>query len=141
MGYIIGTGTFPSTWCSMRTIVGATIPPPPFPDPSPVFGDHNQEWPVSARYLKTIEGNGLLRISTPAVSTPEFIFFANTAPFEDTFTASSFPEPYPEQLLGRGVTTTGSAFTITVDAFDPAGQDAGLGGEPPISVEWFEALT
>ena len=141
MGYIIGTGPFPSTWKSMRTIVLATIPRPPFPDPSPVFGDHNQEWPASARYLKTIEGNGFIRISTPAVSGPEFIFFANDAPFEDKFTAANFPEPYPEELVGRGVTTAGSAFTITAAAFDPLGQDCGFGGEPPISVDWFEAIS
>ena len=141
MGFIIGTGPFPSTWCSMRTIVGATIPPPPFPDPFPVLADHNQEWPASATYLKTIEGNGLMRVSTPAVTGPGFLFTPVDAPFNDVFQAVSFPEPYVEQLTGRNVTTVGSAFTITAEAFDPEGQEAGMGGEPPLSVEWFEAIS
>jgi hypothetical protein len=140
MGYVIGTGPFPSTWRSMRTIVVATIPPPPFPNPSPVFGDHNEEYPASAGYLKTVEGNGLMRIGTPAASIPAFIFTPNDPPLNDFFSADAFVEPYPEQLVGRGVTTAGSAFTITADAFTGA-QDAGPGGEPPISVEWFEAIS
>ena len=126
----------------MRTIVGATIPPPPFPDPSPVFGDHNQEWPASAAWLKTIEGNGLMRVSTPAVTGPGFIFTPSFSdpPGPDFFSANNFPEPYPEQLTGRGVTTAGSAFTILAEAFDGF-QEAGSGGDPPISVEWFEAIS
>jgi hypothetical protein len=142
MGYVIGTGTFPSTWLAMRTLVTATVPPPPFPNPFPVFGDHNQEWPVSAAWLKTIEGNGLIRISTPAVSGPAFIFAPSQTdpPGPDFFSANNFAEPYPEQLTGRGVTTAGSAFTILAEAFDGI-QEAGSGGQPPISVEWFEAIT
>jgi hypothetical protein len=142
MGYVIGTGTFPSTWCSMRAIAGASTPPPPFPNPSVVIGDHNEEYPASAGYLKTIEGNGLMRIATPFVSGMMFTFIPTESdpPGPDFFSANNFAEPYPEQLTGRGVTTAGSAFTILPEAFDGF-QEASSGGEPPISVEWFEALT
>jgi hypothetical protein len=141
MGFIIGTDTFPSTWFSMRTIVTGVVEVPPLP-PEPVIGDHNKEYPVSLYYLKTIEGNGFVRVSTPAVSGPAFQAAFRDPPLNDAFFAVNFAEPYPEQLVGRNVTTAGSAFTITADAFEnPAGQDAGSGGEPPISVEWFEALT
>ena len=143
MGYIIGTDTFPSTWFAMRTIVaGVGAPPPAPPPPAPILGMHNLEWPASPAYLKTIEGNGFIRVSTPAVSGPAFQAAFRDPPLNDSFYAVNFAEPYPEQLVGRGVTTAGSAFTITADAFDnPAGQDAGSGGEGPISVEWFEAIS
>lgn len=140
MGYIVGSGAFPSTWRSMRTIVTATVPPPPFPNPSPVIADHNEEWPASAAYLKTIEGNGLIRIATPAASTPGFFFTPNNPPFDDYFVAGPFVEPYPDQLFGRTVTTVGSSFSIVLSAFD-VGQNAGMNGDNPISVEWFQALT
>jgi hypothetical protein len=142
MGYVIGSGTFPSTWLSMRTIVTGVGAPPPAPPPAlPIIADHNQEWPASPAYLKTIEGNGFIRISTPGVSGPAFQASFQDPPLNDRFYAVNFADPYPEELVGRGVTTAGSAFIITVDAFDVLGQDAGSGGEGPISVEWFTALT
>jgi len=144
MGYIIGTDTFPSTWISMRTIVGgvAAAPPAP-PPPEPILAMHNQEWPASPAYLKTIEGSGFIRVSTPAVSGPAFIFGSGSdedPPVPDTFSAINFAEPYPEQLTGKNVTTVGSAFIILAEAFDGI-QEAGSGGQPPISVEWFEAIS
>jgi hypothetical protein len=83
-----------------------------------------------------------MRVSTPAVSGPEFIFIPTESdpPGPDFFSANNFPEPYPEQLTGRGVTTAGSAFIILAESFDGF-QEAGSGGEPPISVEWFEAIS
>ena len=141
MGYVIGTGPFPSTWRSMRTIAGSLIPPPPYPQPGPVvIGDHNVEYPASPAYLKTIEGNGLLRIPTPATPEVKFFFLPADPPFNDSFYATGFAEPYVEQLIGKTVTTMGSAFTITADAFISA-QEAGSGGENPITVEGFQALT
>lgn len=141
MGYIVGTGGFPSTWLSMRSIATASVPPLPYPQPpNPSVGSHNLEWAAYPGYLKTIEGNGFLRIATPATSTAIFDFYPNDPPADDFFLAYPFPDPYPELLVGRTVTTTGSSFSITADAFTSA-QNAGTGGENPISVEWFEALT
>lgn len=141
MGYIVGTGAFPSTWLNMRSIATASVPPAPFPPPPNAFvGNHNQEWAAYPGYLRTIEGNGFLRLATPATSSAFFAFIPNDPPFDDFFYASSFPDPYPELLVGRTVTTTGSSFSIIADAFTSV-QNAGTGGENPISVEWFQALT
>lgn len=125
----------------MRSIATASVPPAPFPPPpNPFVGNHNQEWAAYPGYLKTIEGNGFLRIATPVTGTAFFAFIPNDPPFDDFFYADSFPEPYPEQLVGRTVTTTGSSFSITAAAFI-GGQPAGINGDNPISVEWFQALT
>jgi hypothetical protein len=139
MGYIVGTGDFPSTWFSMRAVtLCSTLSPPP----SPFIGNHNEQYAASPGYLRTIEGNGLLRVPTPAASSPIFISYAFEPPIEGgNFTAGYFAEPYPDQLLGRSVSTSGGSFTITAAAFTPEGQTLASGGNPPINVQWFQALT
>lgn len=136
MGFFIGVDAGVSTWLALRAVTGATTASPP---PSPIIGNYNQEWPASPGYLKTVEGNGLLRIGPP-VSTPAFIFNDNTPPIDDFFFAEGFSDPYPEDLVGRTVTTAGSAFTITAAMFT-GGTSVGSGGAPPISVDWFTAIT
>lgn len=136
MGFIIGQDLGYSTWRTMRAIATATVPTPA---PMPIIGNHNEQWPVSPAYLRTIEGNGMVRIGPPA-SYPAFYFIKNTPPIEDFFYAEGFVEPYPEQLVGRIVTTTGSTFTITAATFT-GGTSVGTGGDSPISVEWFQAMT
>lgn len=120
----------------MRTIaaVNSNTPMPPT-----FVTDHNSEYPAWNGFLRTIEGNGLIRIGPPA-SGPLFQLYENEPPLNDFFSAFNFPDPYPEDLVGRNVTTAGSTFTITAEAFTAA-QEAGSGGAPPITVEWFEALT
>lgn len=138
MAYFIGEGGL-STWMQLRAIatVSAAYPTPP---PAPIITDHNQEWPASVAYLKTIEGNGLLRVGPPYSNPNGFYFTANTPPIDDFFFAEAFSDPTPEQLVGRTVTTAGSTFTITAAMFT-GGEPVGSGGGPPLSVEWFEALT
>lgn len=136
MGEIIGQTGYPSTWCTLRTIVNNFDAPPL----TPTFGSHNQEWPAGTKFLKTIEGNGLLRHPL-GVSGPELRFIENTAPIEDFFSFPFLSEPYTEQLVGRTATTSSSSFTITADAFT-GGQPAGLNGTSPVtSVEWFQDIS
>lgn len=138
MAYFIGDVGV-STWMQLRAIatVSAAYPTPP---PSPVVTDHNQVWPASVAYLKTIEGNGLLRVGPPFSNPNTFYFTANTPPIDDFFYADGFSDPYPDELTGRTVTTAGSTFTITAAMF-AGGDTAGSGGSQPILVDWFEAIT
>lgn len=135
MGDFIGESSL-TTWCVLRSVVlntGAPYLPA-------VIADYNREFPDGTTYLKTIEGNGLLRIRTGAVG-PEIYFTEQTAPIEDYFRADGFVEPYPEKMVGLTVQTSTSAFDIIIDAFD-LGQTAGTGGTSPVtSVEWFENVS
>jgi hypothetical protein len=139
MGYIIGIESTTPTWCHLRDVVNNFDVPTDPANPT-VFGDYNREFPAGAKYLKTVEGNGLLRIRTEAGG-PEIDFSEQTAPIEDYFIAGGFVEPYPEDMVGRTVETSTSSFTLIIDAFD-IGQTAGLGGTSPVTdMEWFENLT
>jgi hypothetical protein len=135
MGDIIGESSLPSTWCSVRAIVVNSNATPA----TPIFGDHNQEYPSGTRFLKTIEGNGLL--SHPlGFSTPGLIFIENTAPIEDFFEFGFLSDPYAQQMVGRTAATSSSSFVITADAFN-GGQQAGLNGTSPVtSIDWFQNL-
>lgn len=136
MGYIIGETSLTSTWCSTRAIVNN------FDAPSltPTLGDHNQEWPAGTKFLRTVEGNGLIRANVSA-SGPEFKFFENTPPTDDFFSMLNFAEPYQEDLLGRTVTTSSSSFAIVAAAFTGS-QPAGTGGTSPVtSIDWFQNIS
>jgi hypothetical protein len=103
---------------------------------TPVFGDNNQEYPAGAYFMKTIEGNGLIR-GNVLQGGPEIYFTENTAPIEDYFRADGFVDPYPSDMVGLTVMTSSSSFTIIIDAFD-LGQSAGTGGTSPVTdLEWF----
>ena len=135
MGYIIGDDSTTSTWCSVRRVVVNTDATPV----TPVIGEHNQEYPAGAFYIKTIEGNGLIR-GNVGQGGPQISFFENTAPIEDYFIADGFVEPYPDDMVGNTVQTSTSAFTLIIDAFD-LGQSAGTGGTSPVTdFEWFENI-
>ena len=136
MGYIIGDDSLTSTWCSVRRVVSNYNAPPL----TPVFGDHNQEWPAGTAYLKTIEGNGLIR-GNVVQGGPEIFFTEQATPIEDYFRADGFVEPYPADMVGNTVQTSTSAFTLIIDAFD-LGQTAGTGGTSPVTdFEWFENIS
>jgi hypothetical protein len=136
MGYIIGVDVETSTWVSVRTVV-INVDATPV---TAVFGDHNQEYPAGAYYMKTIEGNGLIRMNVVS-SGPYINFSENTAPIEDYFIADGFVEPYPEDMVGNTVQTSTSSFTLIIDAFD-LGQPAGLGGTSPVTdFQWFENIS
>lgn len=136
MGYIIGVDVETLTWVSTRRVVTNTDATPV----TPVFGDHNQEYPAGAFFMKTIEGNGLIR-GNVLQGGPEIYFFEQTAPIEDFFQAAGFVEPYPEDMVGNTVQTSTSAFTLIIDAFD-LGQTAGTGGTSPVTdFEWFENVS
>jgi hypothetical protein len=135
MGYFIGVNSETHTWCSVRSIVvnGDATPI------TPVIADYNQEWPSGAYYMKTIEGNGLLRVNVVSFG-PHFNFYENDAPIEDYFIAGGFVDPYPEKMVGLTVQTSSSVFTLTIDAFD-LGQYAGTGGTSPVTeFEWLENM-
>jgi len=139
MGYIIGIESTTPTWGNLREVV-LNFDVPPDPANPTVFGDYNREYPAGANYLKTIEGNGFIRVRTEAGG-PYIDFSEQTAPIEDYFIAGGFVEPYPEDMVGRTVETSTSSFTLIIDAFD-IGQTAGLGGTSPVTeMEWFENLT
>ena len=136
MGYIIGDDSLTSTWCSVRRIVVNTNATPV----TAVYGDHNQEYPAGAFFIKTILGNGLIR-GNVLQGGPEIFFTENPAPIEDYFRADGFVEPYPADMVGNTVQTSTSAFTLIIDAFD-LGQSAGTGGTSPVTdFEWFENIT
>lgn len=132
MGYIIGESSIRSTWAANRALTanfGA-------PGPSPVFGFHNGVYPSGSKFFKTIEGSGYLRGPGQQVR-----YDANPPPGPDFFFASGFRDPYPEQMVGITVTTSGNSFSITADAFTAAGQDTGTGGTEPVTgVQWFESI-
>lgn len=136
MGYFIGVDSETLTWCSVRSVVvnGDATPV------TAVIADHNQDYPAGAYFIKTIEGNGLLR-SNVLSFTPGFNFYQNTPPIEDYFIAYGFVDPYPEKMVGNTVQTSTSAFTLIIDAFD-TGQTAGTGGTSPVTeMEWFENVS
>lgn len=136
MGDFIGDSTLTSTWCSVRAIVNNFDAPPL----TPTLGDHNQVWPAGTKFLRTIEGNGLIRANVSA-SLPEIKFIENTAPLDDVFIADNFADPYPVDLVGRTVTTSSSSFAIVAAAFT-GGQPAGTGGTIPVtSVDWFQNIS
>ena len=129
MAYFIGEASLTSTWGTVRRIVnnGGTLN----------LGDFNTEY-VAPGWFSTIEGNGLLKGGIGMQ--PSVLFLEATPPVEDYFSAGGFADYYPEQLLGRTVTTRSSSFTIVADAFT-IGQAAGTGGTAPITgIEWFQAL-
>lgn len=136
MGYVIGVDVETSTWCSVRSVVGNS-------DATPlpvVFGNHNQEYPAGAYFIKTIEGNGLIRMNVVS-SGPYIDFSEQTAPIEDYFIAGGFVDPYPADMVGNTVQTSTSSFTLIIDAFD-IGQTAGLGGTSPVTdFQWFENIS
>ena len=136
MGYVIGVDVETSTWLSVRTLVINADATPV----TAVFGDNNQEYPAGAYYMKTIEGNGLIRMNVVS-SGPTINFSENTAPIEDYFIADGFVDPYPEDMVWLTVETSTSSFTLIIDAFD-LGQTAGLGGTSPVTdMEWFENIS
>jgi hypothetical protein len=137
MGYIIGVDSETRTWRSTRSPVGNSDVTP---SPNPFIGDHNTEYPAGAYWMKTIEGNGLLR-SNVVSGLPGIDFSENTAPIEDYFIAGGFVDPYPEDMVGNTVQTSTSAFILIIDAFD-TGQTAGLDGTSPVTdFEWFENIS
>lgn len=136
MGYVIGDASLTSTWCSVRSIVNNFDAPPL----TPTLGDHNQEWPAGTKFMRTVEGNGLIRANV-MMSGPQIQFIQQTPPLNDFFIADNFADPYPEDLLGRTVTTSSSSFTIVAAAFT-GGQPAGTGGTSPVtSVDWFQDIS
>jgi len=136
MGYIIGVDVETRTWVSTRRVVTNTNATPV----TAVYGDHNQEYPAGAFFMKAIDGNGFIRGNVLSGG-PEIYFSEQTAPIEDYFLASGFVDPYPEDMVGLTVQTSSSAFTIIIDAFD-LGQQAGTGGTSPVTeIEWFENLS
>lgn len=143
MGEYIGGSSLYGTWGSLRVPVLTNNEG----TPALVFGDHNLEYPAGNYYMKTSEGNGFIRIRSRPFGSPSFSFTEVTPPppnpdEPDIFQAPGFVEPYTENLVGRAVNTSSSAFNITAQAFEPDGQEAGEGGELPIlSVEWFTFLT
>jgi hypothetical protein len=136
MGYVIGVDVETSTWLSVRTVVGNSDATPV----TPVIADHNQEYPAGAYFMKTIEGNGLIRMNVVS-SGPYIDFNEQTAPIEDYFIADGFVDPYPADMVGNTVQTSTSSFTLIIDAFD-LGQTAGLGGTSPVTdFQWFENIS
>ena len=136
MGYIIGVDVETSTWLSVRTVV-VNVDATPV---TAVIADNNQEYPAGAYYMKTIEGNGLIRMNVVS-SGPTINFSENTAPIEDYFIADGFVDPYPADMVGNTVQTSTSSVTLIIDAFD-LGQTAGLGGTSPVTdMEWFENIS
>ena len=139
MGYFIGVDVETPTWRSNRQVVGNFDVPPDPANPT-VIADHNTEYPAGPEYLKTIEGNGLIRANV-IQGGAEINFSENTAPIEDYFIADGFVDPYPEDMVGNTVQTSTSAFVLIIDAFD-TGQAAGLDGTSPVTdFEWFENIS
>ena len=135
MGDFIGTSSV-STWGTLRDVVNNFDVPPL----TVIIGDYNIEYPAGTKYMKTIEGNGLLRRASGSGGA-EINFSEQTAPIEDSFIAGGFPEPYPEDMVGKTVQTSTSSFVLIIDAFD-TGQTAGLGGTSPVTdMEWFENIS
>ena len=135
MGDFIGTSSV-ATWGSLRDVVNN------FDAPSLTvkIGDYNIEYPAGTKYMKTIEGNGLLRRAS-GVGGPEINFSESTAPIEDFFIAGGFSDPYPENMVGKTVQTSTSSFVLIIDAFD-TGQAAGIDGTSPVTdMEWFEDIS
>lgn len=129
MAYFIGEDSLTPTWGRIRRVVvdNGTLN----------LGDFNTEY-VAPGWFITIEGNGFLKGGIGMQ--PSVYFQPATPPVDDYFSAGGFADYYPEQLLGRTVTTSSSSFTIVADAFT-IGQAAGTGGTAPITgIEWFQAL-
>ena len=135
MGDFIGTSSV-ATWGSLRDVVNNFDAPPL----TVKIGDYNIEYPAGTKYMKTIEGNGLLRRAS-GVGGPEINFSESTAPIEDFFIAGGFSDPYPENMVGKTVQTSTSSFVLIIDAFD-TGQAAGIDGTSPVTdMEWFEDIS
>lgn len=135
MGDFIGTSSV-ATWGSLRDVVNNFDAPPL----TVKIGDYNIEYPAGTKYLKTIEGTGLLRRAI-GFGGPEINFSENTAPLEDFFIAGGFSDPYPENMVGKTVQTSTSSFVLIIDAFD-TGQAAGIDGTSPVTdMEWFEDIS
>lgn len=143
MGEFIADSSLYSSWGKLRVAVATNNEDaPPL-----VLADFNTEYPAGNYWMRTIEGNGFIRIRSLPLAFPAFSFTEVTPPpplpdSPDFFSATGFVEPYPSILLGKAVNTASSAFNITDLAFEPGGQEAGEGGELPIlSVELFQFLT
>ena len=140
MGEIIGGETGYSTWGKLRQLTGTTNPGTPFVASTL----HNTEYAAGNVWLKTIEGNGFVRLSRFASPGASLNFYGSDDPeIQDFFNSFGFVEPHEDTLLGKTVTTAGGAFTIGADAFLPtAYQEVAESNEPPIvSVELFTFLT
>lgn len=135
MGYIIGESSTYATWLRLRRLgITNNTGTPPI-----TGGAFNQVFPSGNYFLKTQQGNGFTRSYLNA----SYRFEKTLGPpQEDTIYVFGFAEPDNETVIGQTVTTTGSSFTITADAFLPGGQTVGTGGNLPItSVQYFEFLT
>ena len=136
MGYIIGETTYPATWRAIRSVVLNFNATPS----APTFGDHNAAYPASAAWLKTTEGNGLLR-QQHIFGAGEIRFSQNTPPANDSLQLEYFNDPYPVALLGQTVTTSTSSFTIIAGHFT-GGDVAGVGGTTPVlTIGYFQNIT
>jgi len=136
MGYIIGEYSYPATWRAIRSVV-SNFDATPSP---PTSGDHNVAYPASAAWLKTTEGNGLLR-NQHTLGGQEIRFTQNTPPTSDTLRLEYFYDPYPDDLLGQTVTTSTSSFTIIAGHFT-GGAAAGVGGTTPVlTIGYLENIT
>jgi hypothetical protein len=136
MGYIIGQYSHPRTWRACRSFLSNNDATPS----TNIFGIHNEEVGAGPGYLKTIEGNGLLRKKHTSGG-QEMLFYQNTPPVNDFLRLVDFNDPYPVDLVGRNVTTSTSSFAIVAGHF-VVGAAAGTGGTKPVlTVEWFENIT
>ena len=136
MGYIIGETTYPATWRAIRSVVSNFDVTPA----SPTFGDHNASYPAGAAWLKTVEGNGLLR-QQHTILAQEIRFTQNTPPANDSLRLEYFQDPDPADLVGRTVTTSTSSFAIVAGHFT-GGAAAGTGGTTPVlTVDWLEDIS
>lgn len=136
MGYIIGETTYPATWRAIRSVVLNVDVTPSYP----TFGDHNEAYPASAAWLKTTEGNGLLR-QQHIFGGGEIRFSQNIPPTNDSLRLEYFNDPYPVDLLGQTVTTSTSSFTIIAGHFT-GGDAAGVGGTTPVlTIGYLQNIT
>lgn len=136
MGYIIGESAFP-TWSRLR------IAPPTNNAGNPGYGggQYNLEYPAGNYFMRTIEGNGFVRILGSAAAIPQFELTKANPTDPGFFYCYGFVEPDNDTILGKTVTMTGGSFAITADAFT-TGQNVGTAPDLPFTaVELFEFLT
>lgn len=136
MGDIIGGVTGYSTWARLRQAAGTNNPD----TPPLVGGDYNTEYPSGNYFLKTTEGNGLIRTGGFFRPGASFTLIKTTPESVGIFYCVGFVEPNNETLLGKLVSMTDGSFNIAPEAFTDV-QYVGTDPKLPFAgVELFDFL-
>jgi hypothetical protein len=137
MGDIIGGVTGYSTWATLRQAAGTNNPD----TPPLVTGDYNREYPSGNYFLKTTEGNGLIRTGGFFRPSAGFALYKSNPENPGIFYCGGFVEPDNETILDKVVSMTDGSFDIEPEAFTD-GQDVGTDPKLPFTgVELFTFLT